>query len=358
MILMPGVKRLLRAQITPEDATNKVLIWSVDNDAVVLDPATGVLTTSTAKWGRATITVTTKDGGFTATRKVTVINVTVTGIRFAKAGMVFVPNVKKRLQAIVEPSTATNKAVTWSSDKPNVATIDATTGELTTRSTGDAVITATTVQGEYSETMMVKVIELNDIANIMVNPSFEEPDDQSTAVPFGWTIIPAAWFTSYYIGSTHTAPANNNRHNNFVDNFFQSGNGAFFGPYIHGRYVARTNGSATGGLYQIIPVTPGVEYAYGATIGYRRNNMNNMSIKTGQTLKVLSTDGMTLYHETPIETDPSIEFNVRLVRGQFTIPTGVTQVRLQNDQRNFTAPNEAPLMCSDNFVFGKIPDWE
>ena len=51
------------------------------------------------------------------------------------------------LTATVQPSNATNQNVTWSSDKPDVATVDAA-GKVTAVGAGTATITVTTADGE------------------------------------------------------------------------------------------------------------------------------------------------------------------------------------------------------------------
>ena len=55
----------------PSDASDKAVTWSSDNTAVAAESSGGVVTA--VKEGTATITVTTADGGFTATCAVTVV---------------------------------------------------------------------------------------------------------------------------------------------------------------------------------------------------------------------------------------------------------------------------------------------
>jgi uncharacterized repeat protein (TIGR02543 family) len=68
--LIVGETETLTATVNPDDATNKALIWSSDNTAVVTVSSSGLVTP--VKSGTATITVTTVDGGFTALCEVTV----------------------------------------------------------------------------------------------------------------------------------------------------------------------------------------------------------------------------------------------------------------------------------------------
>ena len=69
LALNAGGKKQLSATIAPADATNKNVTWSSSNSSVVT-VANGLITAVGA--GTATITVTTKDGNFTAECKVTV----------------------------------------------------------------------------------------------------------------------------------------------------------------------------------------------------------------------------------------------------------------------------------------------
>lgn len=69
--LKEGLSTTLVATVNPNDASNKNVTWESSNPAVA-SVANGVVTAETV--GTATITVTTEDGGFTATCAVTVID--------------------------------------------------------------------------------------------------------------------------------------------------------------------------------------------------------------------------------------------------------------------------------------------
>jgi len=70
------------------------------------------------------------------------------------------------LTATVTPSTAANKSVIWASNNPSVATVDQS-GKVTGVKEGSAVITATTVDGGYTASCAVSVVEV---------PEFEAVD--------------------------------------------------------------------------------------------------------------------------------------------------------------------------------------
>lgn len=66
------------------------------------------------------------------------------------------PNATKQLTAVVYPTNAANKNVTWTSNKNDVATVDST-GLVTAKAVGKATITATTEDGGYTDTCVVTV---------------------------------------------------------------------------------------------------------------------------------------------------------------------------------------------------------
>lgn len=150
----------LTATVTPENAANKEVTWSVENtegsEVVSLSGTTGNSITVTAEsGGKATITATA--GGKTATCEVTV-TVPVTGVTIkdssentTSATMTLSEGTTTTLQltATVTPPNATNNTVTWSVENPegtNVVSLSGTTGNsitVTANSAGSATITAT-----------------------------------------------------------------------------------------------------------------------------------------------------------------------------------------------------------------------
>ena len=90
------------------------MTWKSSNAAVATVDAAGKVTA--VKAGEATITVTTEDGGKTATCKVTVkaAAVAVTGVTLNKTALTLNIGASETLSATVAPADATNKKVTWS----------------------------------------------------------------------------------------------------------------------------------------------------------------------------------------------------------------------------------------------------
>jgi uncharacterized protein YjdB len=108
--------------------------------------------------GTATITVTTQDGGKTATCAVTVqaAAIPVTSVTLNKTTLSkMVGDAAETLTATVAPENATDKAVTWSTDNTDVVTV--TDGVVNFVGAGTATITVTTQDGGKTATCAVTV---------------------------------------------------------------------------------------------------------------------------------------------------------------------------------------------------------
>ena len=145
----------LTPTVTPADATDKSVSYSSSDEAVATVSATGLVTGAGA--GNATITVTTTDGSFTATCAVTVAAaVAVTGVTVSPETDSISVGEDLTLTATVAPENATNKAVTWSSSAEGIATVS-DAGVVHGVSAGEATITATTVDGNFTDTATITV---------------------------------------------------------------------------------------------------------------------------------------------------------------------------------------------------------
>ncbi|WP_422359621.1 Ig-like domain-containing protein [Reichenbachiella sp.] len=152
-----GATGALAATIEPANATNKNVTWSTSDQNIASVDGVGVVTAVAN--GAAVITATTEDGGFTATSNVTVSisqNVPVTGVSLAPTTLALQPGQSADLNENVQPSNASNKAVTWSTNNSNVATVNAA-GLVTAVSDGTATITVTTQDGNHTATASVTV---------------------------------------------------------------------------------------------------------------------------------------------------------------------------------------------------------
>ena len=158
--IVPGGGERLTATVTPADATNKNVTWKSSNEAIATVDANGIVIGVAS--GTATITVTTEDGGYTATCAVEVINVVnVTGVTLNKTTLKLGKGASETLTATVVPGDAYNKNVTWTSSDPAVATVDAS-GKVTGVAKGTATITVTTEDGGHTATCAVEVADIKN----------------------------------------------------------------------------------------------------------------------------------------------------------------------------------------------------
>ena len=152
--LTEGDSETLTATVSPSNATNKAVNWS-SSDAGVASVSDGKVTA--LKPGTTTITVSTADGGKTATCAVTVEakKIPVTGVTLDKEETGLVEGEEVTLVATLAPENATEKTVEWSSSDEKVATVK--DGKVTAVAPGTATITVKTVDGEKTATCKVTV---------------------------------------------------------------------------------------------------------------------------------------------------------------------------------------------------------
>ena len=146
----------LTASILPANATNRAVTWSASNASVATVSSSGLVSAVAA--GTAIITVTTVDGGKTATCAVTVV-VSVTGVSLSISTATIGLGQTVSLTTTVVPANATNQSLTWSSSKAAVATVSATgaAAVVTAVASGSATITVSTQDGNRSATCVVTV---------------------------------------------------------------------------------------------------------------------------------------------------------------------------------------------------------
>jgi uncharacterized protein YjdB len=150
----------LNATIVPADATNKSLFWSTNNASIATVSSNGLVTGVAA--GSTTITVTTVDGGKTATCAVTVVDMAVSGVSLSKSVSTIYVGGTDQLIATIAPTNATNLAVIWHTSDASVATVS-THGLVAGVSMGTAKITVTTVDGGYTADCTISVIDSGTI---------------------------------------------------------------------------------------------------------------------------------------------------------------------------------------------------
>lgn len=151
--IVKGATEILVATVTPLDAENKAVTWASDKPAVAKVAQNGKVTA--VDGGTANITATTVDGKKVVTCVVTV-TVPVTGVTLDTDAITLEIDGTQKLVATVAPANATNKKVTWKSDKQEIATVDQE-GTVTGVADGTANVTAETEDGKKVATCVVTV---------------------------------------------------------------------------------------------------------------------------------------------------------------------------------------------------------
>lgn len=155
--LAPTETKQLTATVLPEDASDKSLSWSSDKTTVARVNQSGLVTARSA--GDAIITVTSADGEHKAQCTVHVVT-KVSGVTLNHDKLELGVGETQQIQAVVSPATATNKAVNWSSEADEIATVE--DGNITGHRAGSTKIKVTTVDGNYTAECDVTVVIKSD----------------------------------------------------------------------------------------------------------------------------------------------------------------------------------------------------
>ena len=187
--LTEGETQTLVATVSPSNATDKSVTWTSSNNTVATVSSSGVVTAKKA--GTATITVTTNDGGKTATCSVTVVAATipVTGVSLSQTSLMMRVGETQTLTATVSPSDATDKSVHWSSSNSSVATVSSS-GMITAISVGEALISANS--GDITASCEVTVIDSSSpyiIANDQSVPAIADRFSFSVQSNTSWKVV-------------------------------------------------------------------------------------------------------------------------------------------------------------------------
>ena len=158
--LDPGQTQQLSFSVLPGNASNQSVSFSSSNNNIATVSNQGLVTAVSS--GQVTITVTTQEGGFTDTTTVVVENqnstVAVTGVNMSPASSTLTPGGNVQLNTTVSPSNATNKGVSFQSSNNNIATVN-NQGLVTAVAEGQATITVSTDDGNFTDTTSISVVE-------------------------------------------------------------------------------------------------------------------------------------------------------------------------------------------------------
>lgn len=173
-----GKTATLTATVTPDDATNKAVSWKSSDAETVSVDANGVVTGN--KIGSATITVTTEDGGKTATCVVTVSHKHIESIDISQSTLALtLASAATQLTATYSPDDATDTELTWTVDKPEIATVSST-GVVTPVAEGTAIVTVANGSVSATCTVTVSAVEITAVTLDLSTLTFTMGDATQT----------------------------------------------------------------------------------------------------------------------------------------------------------------------------------
>lgn len=144
--------RQLQVKITPSDTTNKNVQWTSSNNSVATVDSNGGVTSKNS--GSTIITVTTHNG--LKTEFFIEVETPVTNITLNSNEINLNPGGTFKLDAIVNPSNASNKNIKWISANESIATVDQS-GNVTADVAGTTYISAVSADGKVVATCTVNV---------------------------------------------------------------------------------------------------------------------------------------------------------------------------------------------------------
>ncbi|WP_418892891.1 Ig-like domain-containing protein [Limibacterium fermenti] len=144
-------------------------IWSSSNPSVATVTGDGKGTNSAlikaVAEGEAVITATSADGSKTATCTVKVVKVKVQQVSLNYSSVSLLPDETKQLSAIISPTNAYNKGLTWESSNSSVATVTQE-GLLKAHQLGSATMTVKSDDGGASTTCSVLVQDITSFISL------------------------------------------------------------------------------------------------------------------------------------------------------------------------------------------------
>ena len=143
LVLSVGEAYTLKSTVLPNGAKNKTCKWYTSRSSVAAVSSTGRVTARAV--GTAVITAKTVNGK-KATCKVTV-SPAPTGVKISPTALTLGKGESYTLKGTVLPNDAKNKTCKWYTSRSSVAAVSST-GKVTAKAVGTAVITAKTVNGK------------------------------------------------------------------------------------------------------------------------------------------------------------------------------------------------------------------
>lgn len=215
-----GKSIALTAAVSPANATNKKLEWTISGDGktVSIGKSNGKVSTKKGANGTYTVTVAAADhlGAAAATYTITIENQEITEIKFNTNKLnLFPPNTSAKsnttatLSATIKGKTAgsttkpgviTTSLITWTSSAPSIASVDQK-GKITAKAPGKATITCAAVDGSNKKAACTVTVSV-PMSKLVIGPTDGNLDSKNgvneACVAVGKKIKMAAKYYSDY----------------------------------------------------------------------------------------------------------------------------------------------------------------
>ncbi|WP_097515959.1 Ig-like domain-containing protein [Escherichia coli] len=175
--IMVGETVQLSAGITMSKSVSS-FTWESDNDRIATVNDSGLVTGVNP--GKVNITATDRETQLSASVEVTVNPIAVQSVTLTPNSTSVEKGNTVSLTANIQPSNATNKAVTWTSKNEDKATVDQS-GNVTGVEVGTAIIEVTTEDGGKKATATVEVTSpVVSVTGVEIEPSSTTVEENST----------------------------------------------------------------------------------------------------------------------------------------------------------------------------------
>ena len=176
----------LKATVLPATSSDKSVRWQSANPDIAIVDNTGLVTAVSV--GSVQITAT-NSGGQTASVSITVIPTPVESIKLNKTSATLKATEALALIATVNPETATDKSLEWTSDNEAVATVNQN-GVVTAIATGEAVITVKAKDGSNVTATCRVNVTATEVTSITITANGATTLRASENVQLMATILP------------------------------------------------------------------------------------------------------------------------------------------------------------------------
>jgi len=155
--VLVGQTTQLYASVTPESTTDKSITYQVKNKRIATVDENGVVTG--VGGGRTTVYAYTADGSKKRAATTVEVIVPVTGVTYKYKDVRVGANGYGTFTAAIQPSNASNKAMTWVSSDDSIASVTGTTNrfKVSGRRWGRCKVTGTTEDGSFTVDIYVDV---------------------------------------------------------------------------------------------------------------------------------------------------------------------------------------------------------